>query len=159
MNEILSYFLYPSTLKISKKPMIVTTILGSCVSVCMWDKKLKAGGINHFMLPVWGGNGLASPKYGDIAIDKLYTKMLSLGCKKENLIAKVFGGGEVLGKQTGSFAIPERNVEVAEKALKKLNIPVVSRNTGGFHGRKIFFETHTGIVRMKIISKRKKNII
>lgn len=156
MSEIPTYFLYPSTLYISKKPVLVTTILGSCVSVCMWDKELKAGGINHFMLPIWSGNGLASPKYGDIAIDKLFTKMLSLGCKKANLISKVFGGGEVLGKQAGKFAIPERNIEIAENTLKRLKIPVISRNTGGFHGRKIFFETHTGIVRMKIIPKREE---
>ena len=86
-------YLYPAALVVPKKPTIVHTILGSCVSVCLFDKKNNFGGINHFMLPLWNGNGLASPKYGNIAIEKLYENMLQTGSEHKNLIAKVFGGG------------------------------------------------------------------
>ena len=64
-------------------PTVVTTILGSCVSVCFSDPVMKMGGINHYMLPYWNGQGLASPKFGNIAIEKLLEKMISMGVIKE----------------------------------------------------------------------------
>jgi len=154
MQNLPLYYLYPSTLFVSKEPYEVTTILGSCVSVCMWDCKKRIGGINHYMLPLWGGNGLASPKYGDIAIEKLFGKMLSMGCLKGDLVIKVFGGAEVLENKTSYFAIPERNIEIAFLKLKELDLNISVHDTGGYNGRKIIFETHTGIVRSKIIPKQ-----
>src|SRR6056297_2647363 len=94
--ELKTHFLYPSTLFASKTPYLVNTILGSCVAVCMYDPVLKIGGINHYMLPLWNGEGLASPKYGNIAIEKLLEKLKSFGSKKYNIKAKIFGGGEVI---------------------------------------------------------------
>jgi chemotaxis protein CheD len=94
MDQISTHFLYPSALFASRERHKVSTILGSCVAVCLYDPIAQIGGINHFMLPFWNGQGLASPKYGNIAIERLVEKMISLGCKKNNLKAKVFGGGE-----------------------------------------------------------------
>ena len=79
------YFLHPSTICVSKEPQWVTTILGSCVSVCFFDPKSKIGGINHFMLPYWNGIGLESPKYGNVAIIQLYQKMLESGANKNDI--------------------------------------------------------------------------
>ena len=76
MPELPSHFLYPSALFASREPYIVNTILGSCVAVCLYDVKLQIGGINHYMLPFWNGQGLASPKFGNIAISKLLEKMI-----------------------------------------------------------------------------------
>src|SRR5574344_1419860 len=94
--EYLQHFLYPSSLFASREPYVVKTILGSCVSICLWDKRLKIGGINHYMLPSWNGNDLASPMYGNIALDKLIDRMMALGSRLDDLQAKVFGGGELL---------------------------------------------------------------
>ncbi len=130
----------------SAQPAEVTTILGSCVAVCLWDRYLGIGGINHYMLPTWNGMELASPKYGNIAIERLTERMLQLGCKKNNLVAKVFGGGEVITVSSSSMHIGERNVMVAEEMLMEQNIPIIGRSTGGKNGRKIIFNTHTGEV-------------
>ena len=127
----------------SAQPAEVTTILGSCVAVCLWDRYLGIGGINHYMLPTWNGMELASPKYGNIAIERLTERMLQLGCKKNNLVAKVFGGGEVITVSSSSMHIGERNVMVAEEMLQEQNIPIIGRSTGGKNGRKIIFNTHT----------------
>ncbi|MBQ9214547.1 MAG: chemotaxis protein CheD, partial [Bacteroidales bacterium] len=89
------HFLYPSTMYASIQASEVTTILGSCVAVCLWDRTLGIGGINHYMLPTWKGMELDSPKYCNIAIERLDEKMLQLASKQSNLVAKVFGGGEV----------------------------------------------------------------
>ncbi|MBQ1698253.1 MAG: chemotaxis protein CheD [Bacteroidales bacterium] len=140
------HFLYPSTMFASAQPAEVTTILGSCVAVCLWDRYLGIGGINHYMLPTWNGMELASPKYGNIAIERLTEKMFQLGCKKNNLVAKVFGGGEVISVSSSTMHIGERNVMVAEEMLLERNIPIIGRSTGGKNGRKIIFNTHTGEV-------------
>jgi len=104
-NTIKTHYLYPAALFAEEDPHLVDTILGSCVAVCLFDPVKKIGGINHYMLPFWNGTGLASPKYGNIAIQKLVEKMLSLGAKKENLQAKIFGGGEVIETKSNHFKI------------------------------------------------------
>lgn len=154
--EYLQHFLYPSSFFASKEPYVVKTVLGSCVAVCLWDKRLHIGGINHYMLPLWGGNDLASPKYGNIAIDKLIEKMRSMGCRTEDLQAKVFGGGELLDVGGGKPAtmIGERNIMIARMMLEEKKIPVVGSSTGGKKGRKILFFTDTGEVRHKFLDKR-----
>ena len=140
------HFLYPSTMFASAQPAEVTTILGSCVAVCFWDRYLGIGGINHYMLPTWNGMELASPKYGNIAIERLIERLEQLGAQKKNLVAKVFGGGEVISVSSGIMHIGERNVMVAEQLLAELGIPIMSRSTGGHNGRKIIYNTHTGEV-------------
>lgn len=153
--EYLQHFLYPSSLFASREPYVVKTILGSCVSICLWDKRLKIGGINHYMLPSWNGNDLASPKYGNIALDKLIDRMMALGSRLDDLQAKVFGGGELLDAGKGnSIVIGERNILVARLMLEERKIPIVASSLGGKRGRKILFFTDTGEVRHKFLEKR-----
>ncbi len=154
MSEPASHFLYPSALFASKEPYIVNTILGSCVSVCLIDSKLQIGGINHYMLPFWNGQGLASPKFGNIAINKLIEKMLSMGCVKNNLHAKVFGGGNIFESNLLQFQIGERNIAVANEMLMEHQIRIISSSTGGNLGRKIQFNTLTGEIIQKMIEKK-----
>jgi len=144
-------FLYPAALFASNKPFQVTTILGSCVSVCLWDPVLQIGGINHFMLPLWNGQGLASPKYGNIAIQKLIEKMIGYGTRKQNLRAKLFGGGEVITVNISQFHIGDRNVMLAREILDEEKIPIISSSVGGKQGRKIIFFTKTGEVMHRFV--------
>jgi chemotaxis protein CheD len=153
MNDIETHFLYPAALYASKLPTKVSTILGSCVAVCLYDPVLKIGGINHFMLPYWNGQGLASPKYGNIAIEKLFEKMLNNGSQKANIRAKVFGGGEVIETNISQFHIGERNIQVALEMLEEYRIPIIAKSVGGKLGRKIEYCTDTGEVRQKYIEK------
>jgi chemotaxis protein CheD len=139
-------YLYPANLVVPVPPSIVHTILGSCVAVCLFDPKNKIGGINHYMLPFWNGQGLASPKYGNIAIEKLYEKLLENGAEPPHLIAKVFGGGEVIENMTSHFNIGMRNIMLAEEMLKEYRIPIKAQSTGGKQGRKIIFNSFTGEV-------------
>ena len=118
----------------------------------MWDKITGMGGINHYMLPLWNGQGLASPKYGNIAIVKLIDKMKSFGSRSENLTAKIFGGGEVIQAHSIHYNIGQRNIDLARSMLAELNIPIIASNTGGKAGRKILFNTQTGEVQHKFIN-------
>lgn len=156
MDKQLKYFLLPGAIKVSRQPMEITTLLGSCISVCLWDRSLKYGGINHYMMPFWNGTGLASPKYGNIAIEKLVKNMINLGSEKKDLIAKVFGGAAVLNSNECIFNIGERNIEIQSSILSDVGIEVVAASVGGTLGRKLIFDTETGTVRMKFIKKSEK---
>lgn len=153
MDDTQYHFLYPSTLFASNTPSRVTTILGSCVAICLYDPILRIGGINHFMLPLWNGQGLPSPKYGNIATEKLVEKMLLLGSQKGNIVAKVFGGGEVIDSTIKIFNIGERNIVIANEMLESFKIPVVAKSIGGKYGRKIEYVTNTGEVKHRLINR------
>ncbi len=153
MQEPNSYFLFPSNLYASAEETNILTILGSCVAVCIWDPITRIGGMNHFMLPLWNGNGLASPKYGNIAIKKLIEKLENMGVKKSNMQAKVFGGGEVLETSSNNFIIGKRNISIAYEMLEEYKIPIMSANTNGKLGRKIIFNTRTGKVKLHYINQ------
>lgn len=148
--EIDKYYLYPGMLFASKKPHIVNTILGSCVSVTLWDPVLRIGGINHYMLPIWNGEGKPSFKYGDIAIHELIKRMIAFGSIKTNLKAKVFGGSKT-GKTDGVFHIGKRNIDLALDLLREEQIPVVNHSVGGKSGRKVVFYSESGEVMIKDI--------
>ena len=150
IKKIEKYYLFPSALFADKQPHLVDTILGSCVAVCLHDQKLKIGGINHFMLPLWNGDGLASPKYGNVAIEKLVENMFKMGATKNTLIAKIFGGAN---QMMASISIGDRNIEVARSQLAEYGIKIVAESVGGNIGRKIRFDTSTGQVLMKFLSK------
>src|SRR6056297_3813852 len=102
-----SHFLYPAALFAPRESHIINTILGSCVAVCFWDPTMNIGGMAHYMLPLWNGEGLASPKYGNIAIPKLIEKMTGLGSKQKNLKAKIFGGANIFESNLEQFQIGE----------------------------------------------------
>jgi chemotaxis protein CheD len=142
------HYLYPGTLFAHRSPHVVTTVLGSCVSVCLWDASVRVGGINHYLLPLWNGDGLPTPKYGNIAIVKLIEKVQTLGAGSR-LVAKVFGGASMWEKTDGLLAIGQRNIELAIELLEQHRIPIVSKDVGGPVGRKIIFHTDDGSVLLK----------
>jgi chemotaxis protein CheD len=147
------HYLYPGNLFADREPHMVTTVLGSCVSVCLFDPVRRLGGINHYMLPFWNGEGLASPKYGNIAIQKLIERMLSLGCDRRALEAKVFGGGEVLRITSGAMNVGQRNIMLAMEMLTQEKIPIKVANVGGQQGRKLYFNSGDGQVLMKRLNR------
>ncbi|KAA0893949.1 chemotaxis protein CheD [Oryzomonas rubra] len=142
------HFLFPGTLFADARDYQISTVLGSCVSVCLWDTVTHVGGMNHFMLPLWNGEGLATPRYGNIAMEKLLHKMLALGCVKKHLVAKIFGGANVNGTGNGNeiFMIGDRNVILANQLLDEYAIPIKAWDVGGRLGRKIVMQTGTGVV-------------
>ena len=149
------HFLYPGAIYVSPEPSMITTILGSCVAICLYDPVLQIGGMNHFMLPLWNGQGLASPRYGNIAIDKLIRNLEAMGSSKSNIKAKVFGGAEIIATNISQFMIGERNIRLAKDILHEEGIPIVSSSTSGKLGRKIIFNTQTGEVRQKYVGQQK----
>lgn len=149
-EEIGKHYLYPSALFAERERYMVDTILGSCVAVCLFDNVKKIGGINHYMLPLWNGNGLASPKFGNIATEKLIEKMLKNGASLNTMVAKVFGGAN---QMESSMNIGERNIEIAKEVLNQHGVKIIAENTGGAIGRKLRYNTSNGQVMMKFLNK------
>lgn len=105
--------------------------------------------MNHYMLPLWNGEGLASVKFGNIAIEKLVSQMEELGSDRKNLYAKIFGGANQVNY---TMKIGERNVHVARTLLNEMKINIVAESVNGQKGRKIIFNSYTGEVRMKYVN-------
>ncbi len=143
------HYLYPGTIFVHRQPYLVTTVLGSCVSVCLWNQTARLGGINHYLLPLWNGEGLPTPKYGNIAIAKLVEKVRACSSPGDRLIAKVFGGASMWEKAQGSLAVGQRNIEFALETLESLCIPIISSDLGGYQGRKVVFNIGDGTVLLR----------
>ena len=107
---------------------------------------MDMGGINHYMLALWNGDGLPTPKFGNVAIEKLIQIMLRRGCSQKRFVAKMFGGGNVIGNGQGPNTIGGRNIAIAREILAKEQIPIVGEDVGGDFGRRIVYNTRTGVV-------------
>ncbi|KAB2319137.1 chemoreceptor glutamine deamidase CheD [Betaproteobacteria bacterium SCN1] len=134
------------------KPMLIVTVLGSCVAACIRDRVTGIGGMNHFMLPDGGGDPgsptSASMRYGAYAMEVLINQLLKAGARRENLEAKVFGGGNVLRGFT-AINIGERNAKFVRTFLRAEGIPVVAEDLNDVHPRKVYFFPRTGKVLVK----------
>lgn len=131
-------YLHPGHFWFTTEHVVVSTVLGSCVSVCLYDDAHDAAGVNHYLLPERAGRG-ESARFGDAANQILLDGFLEAGVPVSRLRAKVFGGSSIGGGRVGDLA--SRNVEVALSFLHSNDIPVVSRDTGGERGRKLIFRT------------------
>ena len=133
------------------KDMLIVTVLGSCVSACIRDRTRGLGGMNHFMLPDGGepGNPVsASMRYGTYAMEVLINDLLKSGARRENLEAKVFGGGAVL-RGFSAMNVGERNAAFVINFLKTERIPVLAEDLNDIYPRKVYFFPRTGKVLVK----------
>ncbi len=151
-----SHFLHAGQVFVSAEGKSIVLILGSCVGVCIWDEVNAIGGATHYLLPSWDGAGVASPRYGNVAISILVQKLLEAGAERGQLRAKVFGGGCLFDSMRESRSNKEqhlgsRNVETALETLTKAQIPVVSTEVGLNRGQRVVFRTDTGDTITKVL--------
>jgi len=146
-----SRFLQPGHLVISTQPMEITTILGSCVAVCLWDMTRRIGGMNHFMLPLFSGSGVSSARFGNVAMNELLGSLRNPGARLPFLQARVFGGACMFTQMSSASHLGQKNVELALDFLSRNGIEVVEANTGGSRGRKLTYRTDEGSTCLKSI--------
>lgn len=142
--------LLPGECFASAEDLLLVTVLGSCVSVCLHDPASGLGGMNHFMLPGdTGANPLlsSSARYGVHAMDLLISQLLRLGGQRRHFEAKVFGGASVL--QNLSADVGQRNVDFVLDYLDTEEIPVVGRDLLDVYPRKLYFFTGSGRVLLR----------
>ena len=129
--------------------MVVSTILGSCISICLWDPVARVGGMNHLLLPEsqFGTDGLTA---GAVDLDLLINKMMPLGAERPRLRAKLFGGSSMLNGRTD---IGARNAEFGRSYLRTEAIPCDAESVGGPRARRLKFWPATGIARMRLVDE------
>lgn len=137
-------FLVAGEIHVATQPSLISTVLGSCVAVCLWDMRSRIGGMNHYMLPTAGSANVDSVRYGDNATDALVVAMVGHGACTGNLRARIYGGASLLPFGDKGTGIGERNLEMAAKRLQAHRIPVVGSRTGGREGLIVRFDTGTG---------------
>ncbi|XLZ70782.1 chemoreceptor glutamine deamidase CheD [Massilia sp. SR12] len=134
------------------KEMLIVTVLGSCVSACIRDRVTGVGGMNHFMLPDGGSDAgspvSASARYGTYAMEVLINDLLKAGARRDNLEAKVFGGGAVL-KGFTAINVGERNAAFVQTFLKNEKIRIVAEDLNDIYPRKVYYFPRTGKVLVK----------
>ena len=138
------HFLYPGQVFVSVEPVTITTILGSCAAVCLWDRRKKVGGMNHYLLPDGTADNPNRLRYGNVANPALLNELLALGCDIKDLEAKIFGGASAYAADPLT-ALGVKNVDVAEQFLLNAGIKITAKDVSGKHGRKLLFNTRDGL--------------
>ncbi len=143
----------------SKNGEILHTVLGSCIATCIYDQEKKIGGMNHYLLPgmIHPDEIMASEigRYGMYAMELLVGELIKYGAKRENLAAKIFGGGNVLKFRKSDGDVTDSNIRFAKKFLELEGIPLQKEDVGGYNGRKIMFFTDTAKVLLKRFDMKK----
>ena len=136
----------------SCKPLLLDTVLGSCISACLYDPVSGIGGMNHFMLPEGADpENPTSARYGVNAMELLISQLMKLGGERRRFQAKVFGGGHVLKIRESLDGVPQRNIDFVRRFLETEQIPVIKEDVGGYQPRRVLFHTHTGKVFLKYL--------
>ena len=158
MNNCEAAKILPGEFYVTDLPEMITTVLGSCVSACIYDLQNGLGGMNHFMLP---GNDSAndsdgSTRYGLFAMESLVNEILKRGSLKKNLKAKLFGGGQIIENMSD---VGQKNIRFAKKFLFSEGIPLESHDLGLIFPRKVNFFPLTGRVMVKRLQSLHNNTI
>lgn len=141
---------------------LITMGLGSCIGIALYDKEKKIAGLVHIMLPDSKQfRNIVNPlKYADLGVEILFNEMLSYGCKKENIIAKIAGGASMFNFSDKKVIsdIGKRNGEATINAIKNLSIPIIGEDIGGNKGRTMIVESEDGLVIVRSIGSALKNL-
>jgi chemotaxis protein CheD len=146
-----SVYLHPGQIFTSSEPSAVTTILGSCVAVVLWDEARKVGGLNHYLLPLWARLGDDTLRFGNVAFERLLVELTARGAAQSRLQAKVFGGACLLAGANKGEHLGTKNVDVARSLLAAARIPLIAEDVGGNRGRKLIVHTDTGDAWVKLL--------
>ncbi|HEY3309266.1 MAG TPA: hypothetical protein VGJ93_12490 [Desulfuromonadaceae bacterium] len=151
--NVLTVKILPGEYHVTDKDIMISTVLGSCVSICVYDRINRVGGMNHFMLPgdkvKLGRMADPTARYGTHAMKLLFEHFSKLGGKRESMEVKVFGAGKVID---GMGDIGRQNAEFALQYLKTRNIRIVAVDVGDVYPRRVYFSSHTGQAFVKKIN-------
>jgi chemotaxis protein CheD len=146
-NKCVAAKLMPGEFYISENREMITTVLGSCVSACVYDPKQGIGGMNHFMLPEKGDSVEGeSARYGIYAMESLINELMKCGSKKNDLKVKLFGGGKIIEKMSD---VGRKNILFAKNFIYAEGLELEASDLGLIYPRKVNFFPHTGKAMVK----------
>lgn len=153
--------LRPGELITSTEPIIISTILGSCVAVTMFAPHKEIGAACHALLPSIEESRdkqiIEKFKYVDSSIEEMISYFSRKGISVKNIEVKVFGGSDMFDQENRNrdqFSVGRKNIITAFNIIKERKMDLVNYDVGGPRGRKILFNTQTGQVLVKKLKKR-----
>jgi chemotaxis protein CheD len=146
-----NYYLKPGYIYLASNPTIISTVLGSCVAVCVYDRKRKTGGMNHFQFPFTDQKDQATGRYGNVSICGLLQMLVNKKSKLKHLEAQIFGGASPHPPATAD--IGRQNISIARQVLNRKHIHIAAEDVGGQLGRKIIFNTRTNEISVLKVKK------
>lgn len=129
----------------AERTVVLSTVLGSCVAVCLHDPVARIGGMNHFLLAEDRGGSSASVKYGTHAMELLINDLLKNGARRDGLVAKAFGGASMSANLAD---IGSTNADFARRFLKREGIRIAAESLGGELARRVRFWPASGQARV-----------
>lgn len=152
-------FLQAGDFHFGAAPQQFATLLGSCVTVTLWQPRRRIGGMCHFLVPRRPGGvrppGLAlDGHYADEAFALFDRAILKHDCRPEQFQAKLFGGGDMFPESNTRVDVGGQNIAAARAQLRQRNIPLLAEHAGGAGHRKLIFDLATGEVQMRFVDKR-----
>jgi chemotaxis receptor (MCP) glutamine deamidase CheD len=144
MNAERTITLHIGGVEASAEPVMLQTVLGSCIAVCLFDREAGIGGMNHFMLPSSQQSGGDPARFGVHAMDLLIGKIQRLGGQRHRLRAKLFGAGHVLRMAEHRDSVARLNIRFIERFIVDEKLTVLSRDLGGYQARQVRFYPHSG---------------
>lgn len=148
-----NHFLYPGQVFVSRDGAKISTILGSCAAICLWDSRKRIGGMNHYLLAEGPMGGGPTPnRYGNIANMSLLNQMQGMGCEVKDLQGKIFGGASAFAADPDN-SLGAQNVKLAEEFLEKMRIPLMLMDVSGKRGRRLIFNTADGTTTLRVFEK------
>ncbi len=153
----------PGEYYVSAQDELIATVLGSCVSACIRDRRRCIGGMNHFMLPEpmsdrdgWSNTVGRAARYGNDAMEQLINAILKAGGRREDLEVKIFGGGRVLTQMTD---IGERNIAFVKRYIAAENLDLTAADIGDIYPRQVQFFPRSGKVRVRQLRGQTANVL
>lgn len=141
---------------------MIVTVLGSCVAACVWDSRLRIGGMNHFMLPDAHSDVPVDKamRFGNFAMEQLINDILRRGGRRESLEIKVFGGGNVLpGVSAHANSVGDLNAQFVRDYLYEEGYRITAEDLGGPHPRRIHFFPRLGKVIRLFLKKDVEHVV
>lgn len=165
-KDLFSVYLYPGELYIADTPTVVTTNLGSCVSVVFFSPQLRIGAICHGRLPqrtkggVWvPGNKKKCFEYMDCSIVYIIDFFKDLNIKRNKVVIEMYGGSNMFHQTSEEKnSVGWQNIDISKRILNKHGLYVSVSDVGGYLGRKVIFNSQTGKVSSIILQKRADSI-
>jgi chemotaxis protein CheD len=139
-------------LVVAKSPAILRTLVGSCVGIALYDPLRKLGGMAHVVHPESNGRLDQPGKYADTAIPELIRDLTRLGGEQRRLVAKYAGGAKMLNAFSYN-PIGDLNAEMIERILTQIGIPVLGKDCGGKHGRRLAMDLTSGTLRIEAVGQ------
>lgn len=138
---------------ITEKPMVIATVLGSCVSATFFHKPTGMSAIFHALLPSHEiDKQIDSPcKYADLSIEAIAKRFTRRSIRPRDVEVKLFGGAFTMNGGQRELVrsivdVGSRNVETARASLAAFGFHISREDTLGGRGRKLFFFTESGDV-------------